>query len=209
MLAVRPIDGTSLQENLEEDMAFAHVNRKGRTYYLHHRQTRAGKDRYVFARTLGAGALDEVPEGYEVQENVNGGVSLAMIRPQLITDLEEHAVQSAMAKLPLRECRLEVRKNIASVFEPDRREADIQASLDGRSASSPAVARVLDWVAAGNFRPVVRFILDDKRTRTFHVERMTYRGDGGWSHPLGWGKIADLAKEFLPHVGKESFYDLF
>jgi len=190
-------------------MAFAHVNRKGRTYYLHHRQTRAGKGRYVFARTLGAGALNEVPEGYEVQENVNGGVSLAMIRPQLITDLEKHAVQSAMAKLHLDEYRLEARKNIVSVFEPDRRLANIMAHLDGRSASSPAAARVLGWAAAGSFRPVLRFILDDKRTRTFYVERMTYRGDGGWSHPLGRGKIADLAKQLLPHVGKESFYDLY
>jgi len=27
------------------------------------------------------------------------------------------------------------------------------------------------------FRPVLRFILDDERTRTFYVERMTYRGE--------------------------------
>ena len=181
---------------------------EGRTYYLH-RRTRAGKSRYVFARTLGAGALDQVPEGYEVKETINGGVSLAMIRPQLITDLEKQAVQSAMAKLSLDEYRLQVRKKIVSVFEPDRRVADIRAGLDGRFPFGPSAARVMDWVAAGNFRPVLRFILDDKRTRTFSVERMTYRGKGGWSHPLGWGKIADLAKKFLPHVGKESFYDLY
>ena len=79
-------------------MAFAYTNRKGRTFYLHRRRTKAGKSRHVFARTLGAGELDEVPAGYEVKENVNGVVSLAMARPQLITDLEKQAVQSAMAQ---------------------------------------------------------------------------------------------------------------
>ncbi len=189
-------------------MAFAYTNRKGRTYYLHRRKTKTGKGRHVFARTLGAGALDEVPEGYEVQESINGVVSLAMARPQLITDLENQAVQSAMARQPLDGYRLEVRANIVTVYEPERGGAALGAALDGLSPFGLPAAREKDWVAGGNFRPVLRFILDDEPTRSFCVQRMTYRGEGGWSYPLDRGKIADLVKEFLPHLGQESFYDL-
>jgi len=190
-------------------MAFAYTNRKGRTFYLHRRRTKAGKSRHVFARTLGAGELDEVPAGYEVKENVNGVVSLAMARPQLITDLEKQAVQSAMAKLSLGGYRLEVRAKTVTVFEPDRRVEDINAILEGLSPFRRSAANAIEWVAAGGFGPVMRFILDDGPTRSFRVERMTYRGQGGWSHPLAEGRIADLAKELLPHLGKESFYDLY
>jgi len=37
---------------------------------------------------------------------------------------------------------------------------------------------------------------------------MTYRGDGGWSWPLAGGKLTELAKQYLPHLGEESFFDL-
>jgi len=53
----------------------SYTNRKGSTYCLHCRQDKAGKGRHVFARTLGAGALDDVPEGYDVQESINGVVT--------------------------------------------------------------------------------------------------------------------------------------
>lgn len=37
---------------------------------------------------------------------------------------------------------------------------------------------------------------------------MTYRGDGGWSWPLARGKIGQLAKRYLSHLGEDSFFDL-
>jgi hypothetical protein len=57
-------------------MAFTHTNSRGKTYILHAR-TRAlksGKQQslYFFARTEKEGALDAVPEGYEVGEGKNG-----------------------------------------------------------------------------------------------------------------------------------------
>lgn len=190
-------------------MVFSHTNRKGRAYYLHQRQTKTGKTRYVFARTLGEGAIDEVPEGYEVKENVNGVVSLAKMRPQLITDLERQAVRSAMAKLSLDEYRVEARDNTVTVFEPQRRGSDILEACGDLSPFTPSAAWAKGWAAKGNFHPALRFVLDDEQTRTFHVERMTYRGEGGWSYPLGQGKIVNLARKYLPHLGKESFFDLY
>lgn len=53
-------------------MAFTYTNRKGVTYYLRAHETKTGKTRYTFAKTPGANAADELPDGYEVRENVNG-----------------------------------------------------------------------------------------------------------------------------------------
>jgi hypothetical protein len=57
-------------------MAFSYTNSKDRTYILHSRVTtlRNGSKQtiYFFASDEKEGALNEVPEGYEVSESKNG-----------------------------------------------------------------------------------------------------------------------------------------
>lgn len=57
-------------------MAYKHTNSKGVTYYLH-AKGRTLKDGstsnlYYFAKEVKEGALDAVPEGYQVAETSNG-----------------------------------------------------------------------------------------------------------------------------------------
>jgi len=57
-------------------MAFKFKNSKGQEYFLHGRSTptASGKSRtiYFFAREEREGALDKVPDGYEVSESRTG-----------------------------------------------------------------------------------------------------------------------------------------
>ena len=57
-------------------MAYKYTNSNGTTYYLHGRSTplKGGKERtlYFFAKEPKEGALDKIPEGYEVSESPNG-----------------------------------------------------------------------------------------------------------------------------------------
>ena len=57
-------------------MAYAHTNSKGRTYYLHSKETtlRNGRQQtlYFFAKEEKEGSLAAVPDGYEVSESKNG-----------------------------------------------------------------------------------------------------------------------------------------
>jgi hypothetical protein len=57
-------------------MAFGYTNSRGKTYYLHAstRTLKSGKEQklYFFAKTEKEGALDNVPEGYQVVESKNG-----------------------------------------------------------------------------------------------------------------------------------------
>lgn len=57
-------------------MAYEYTNSKDVTYILHNRETTLKNGRtqtiYFFAKTEKEGALDAVPEGYEVKESRNG-----------------------------------------------------------------------------------------------------------------------------------------
>lgn len=68
--------GRHTGEERGRDMAFSHTNTRGNTYYLHAttRKLKSGKEQklYFFAKTERDGALEEVPEGYEVTETKNG-----------------------------------------------------------------------------------------------------------------------------------------
>ncbi len=57
-------------------MAFSHTNSKGKKYFLHGRMTtlKGGGQRmiYFFAGDIKDGALDAVPDGYQVSETKSG-----------------------------------------------------------------------------------------------------------------------------------------
>ena len=178
-------------------MAYQHTNRKGVTYHLHRRE-RNGKTRYVFARKPGEGAIEAIPDGYEVRESVNGQVSLAKATERLIRAAEEATVRESLPA----SCRLEIKGCRIVVFEP--------ANGAGAPAADPWLQRALAAHIAKNARyePVMKFELINKKERTFEVTRWRYSGEGGWMYPLETGALATLAQKFLPHIGKQSFFDL-
>ncbi len=57
-------------------MAYSVENSKGRTYFLHKRDTTLKNGRqqtiYFFAKEIKDGAIDELPTGYIVSESRNG-----------------------------------------------------------------------------------------------------------------------------------------
>lgn len=57
-------------------MAYAHTNSKGKTYYLHGREStlKSGGTTmlYFFSKEVKDGALNAVPAGYFVSESKNG-----------------------------------------------------------------------------------------------------------------------------------------
>jgi hypothetical protein len=57
-------------------MAFSFKNSKGVTYFLHAttRKLKSGKEGhlYFFSKTVKAGTLDKVPDGYVVGESTSG-----------------------------------------------------------------------------------------------------------------------------------------
>ena len=211
---------------------FAYTSRKGITYYLHACVTKGGKERYVLTRSAD-GALRELPAGYEVAENVNGQVSVRRLRPRRITSQEESLVQAALEAHGLEHYRLEVKDDCITLFEPDR-DPDKIANLVGPFALSEDLGKQLtamlrkqvgdavvdEYIGNGKeklreqvlqrtrYYPVLLFRLANEAKRLFATERMTYVGQGSWR----FLQVLPLAKgtdRYLPHLGKESFFELF
>ncbi len=211
---------------------FSYTNRKDVTYYLHESRTKTGKVRYTLKRSA-EGAAAKRPPGYEVVENVNGKASVRKVRPRRITSLEEKLVQGALESHGLNDYRVEVKANFITVFEPDR-DADEMAKLADPFAMWGALGAALQsemrkelgdaavdgyvqskkdetrrWIQQRmTYSPVLRFRLCDESRRVFEVERMTYLGDGGW-WTLDRLPLTEAVESYLPHLGQESFFDLY
>jgi len=210
---------------------FSYTNRKGVTYYAHAQTTKTGKTRYLLKRSS-EGALAELPEGYEVVENVNAQASLRRKRPRQITAEEQSEVQAALERHGLTDYRIEVKDDCITVFEPDRDPDEIAEAYDplhlGAGLTDTFKSMMRDQLGDEivdqyirqkkarlqealrremRFFPVLRFRLADADKRLFLAERMTYIGDGGW-WPLQTLPLAKAVKRYVRHLGKDSFFEL-
>ncbi len=186
----------------------SYTNRKGKTYYLHAATTKTGKTRYVMTKTA-EDALTKLPIGYIIAESVNGQVSAGRIQPKLITDSEQAMVKSELERLGLNRYCCDVKGSYITVYEPLHRESDFLPILKSMGALASMIEEYLsERIDKGPFEPVMRFRVFDSEKRIFEVERMTYRGRGGWMSLHEYSALKKLIRKYLKHLGKDSFYEL-
>ena len=187
------------------DSPVAYTNRKGTQYFLHCKLTKNGKPRYVFARKVGEGPLNQIPEGFEISESVNGTVSLRRCKPKQITDLEMEQIERVLRNhLHLQGCIYEVKDRTVVIYQSSG-PVPITPALEGFLGAE--IFNVLQ--RHKRFEPVMRFVLVDEEKRLFTVDRMCYRSSiDGWLSLHRNDKLAKLAHEYLPHVGRETFYEM-
>jgi len=190
-------------------MPVTHVNRKGKTYYLHEGVTKTGKPKYHFSLKGDGRLVAGVPEGYEVYENANAQVFLRRIRPKLIADRELKCVKRELKRhRHLRHALCDVKGKVLTVFEPNQ---DVEELVGLLTMLSP-VSR--EWaeqraVRMLHYTPMLRFALIDADARVFEAERFCFLGGIDDWVPIGdAGDLDSLAKQFIRHVGRESFYEL-
>ena len=190
----------------------SYTNRKGQVYYLHAGRTKTGKRRYFVAKTIGAGALAELPDGFEIVESVNAVVSVRRSDPSArkIPETDLARVRAELGKHPrLHRSRADVVKGEIIVFEPigglsDKLARHLTASFQLTPARLEQHRSELDQ--STHYAPVLRFApIDDQ----YAVFRMTYRGDGGWSWALAHGPIGSLALKYLKTLGTPAFFELY
>jgi hypothetical protein len=190
----------------------SYTNRKGQVYYLHAGKTRTGKPRYFVAKTIGAGALAELPAGFEIVENVNAVVSVRRIDPRArkVPETDLAQVRAELAKHPrLRRYRADAVKGEIIVFEPvgglsDELARHLVASLQVIPFQLEQHRSELDKDT--HYSPVLRFAPIDGEYAVF---RMTYRGDGGWSWALDHGQLGSLVPKYLNKLGTSAFFELY
>jgi hypothetical protein len=193
---------------------FTYTNRKGLTYYLNSSLTKTGKTRYYFAREPKQNLVEQVPDGYEVEESVNGIVSLVKARPRLILPAEVAAVESALKKHPKsRNYRVAVKHDQIIIYEAVGMGVDELSELFGKVMPLPAdfTDRLqTEWSRHTQFSQVMRFILEDSEQRSFRAERWCYRGSiDDWIYAGQSGKIELLVNKLVPVLGTDAFYNLY
>jgi hypothetical protein len=186
----------------------ARTNRLGVTYYLHEGTTKTGKPRYFFARTVRDGALDKVPDGYEVTESINGVVSIQKCRVEQdpIPEADVKAVESALrGQGHLRWHAVRAVGKAIVIYEPSTGPARVGEYARQLGMALPPAAYFKELMARAKYDAVMKFERDGDE---YVALRMTYRGAGGWSWPLASGTLPDLVRQLVPLIGTEAFFEL-
>jgi hypothetical protein len=81
--------------------------------------------------------------------------------------------------------------------------------IDGLERLGASRGMIEASIARRSLSPELRFTLEDPEKRIFSAERGCYRGSiDGWIRTHHAGSIADLVESLVPHLGRESFYEL-
>jgi len=195
-------------------MPVTYTNRKGVTYTLCQGVTKTGKPRYYFARQPKGEPVDEIPQGWRISESVNAIVSLVKDRPQQISPEEIAAVEAAIQRHPqARNYRVSVKNERIEIYElvgpdPDRLISDlgeIGMLFRGKEDKLRAILG-----RSAQFTPVLRFTLADRELRTFYAQRWCYRGSiDDWIHVGATGPVHRLARQLIPTLGTDRFFELY
>lgn len=177
-------------------MVFSYKNFRGDTYYLHATQTKKGNPRYHFAKKIDESTSeDQLPKGYEVYEEPNGKVYARKKTKAMLNPAEISIISDGMKKYSeVSDFKLDIKKNIVSIYtnESTEEESLIPLSLKHKY-----------------YEAKMRFILIDEEARTFVVERFCYLGSvDDWIDLDCSDDLSELVKEYVQHIGKESFYEL-
>lgn len=193
-------------------MGINHRNRKGILYHLGQATTRTGKPRYFFSPRAPQEPVLSIPDGFEISESVNGVVSLRKAVLQPIGPKELRLVQAAIDRHDrLKGHRVDSSGKVVTVYEPFGFLSEVftQSTAD-RAVNSPHPDCVFQAVESrSHYSPVMRFVLVDRNLREFEVQRMCYRSSiDGWL-TLDRGDLRNMAKKYIPYVGRASFFELF
>jgi hypothetical protein len=195
-------------------MPVTYTNRKGITYTLCQRATKTGKLRYTFVRdTKGKRTVEKVPTGWEISESVNGIVSLVRERPKKLLPKEIAAVEEEVCRHPkARDYRVNIKPDRIEVYESVGPDVDgLLSDLKGFGLLPKAKEANLQAILEHSvqFTPVLRFILEDEKTRIYRAERWCYLGSiDDWLF-ITTGLVEQLARQMIPKLGTDEFFELF
>jgi hypothetical protein len=189
-------------------MPIQYVSRLEKTYYLHEGVTKTGKPRYYFSLKSEGKLPDSMPEGFEVYENPSGQVYCRKVPKKIITDEEVALVEQGMERFSRIEYyKIDVRQKTIRVFitnqDTDRILEIISAGREQKEAREILMQAV-------EYSPYLEFVLTDDKARLFTVRRYCFRGStDDWTNLGEPGRLEELVKEYVRHLGEDSYYDLF
>jgi len=188
-----------------------YTNAKGKTYYLHQGTTKTGKPKYYFSMESNGALAESMPEGFEIYENPNAQVFLRRITPQIITDEERQVVEDGMRKYAeVQDYKIDVRGNAIAVYTADQ-DIETLAGLFKDIYPDPTTNPQLRTLLRNeiHYSPMLQFLLEDEQRRTFTAQRYCFIGSIDDWIDIGHGPLTRLVKQYVKHLGQESYFDLY
>jgi hypothetical protein len=195
-------------------MSLEYTNRKGDRYYVLQGRTKTGKPKYYCSRKSDGQRVEALPSNFEIYEHpVSALVSVRKVKPSRLLPAEAEFLKEQVRKLSgLEYFIVDHDADSLIVYVCDRAPDavnDLLERLMGPLGDHAEANR--QWIAAhAPYSPMFRFTLANEEERLFHLERWYYRGSiDDWIHIMvPPGPLDELAEEFLPHLGQESFFEL-
>ena len=191
-------------------MSYTYTNRKGRKYSLCASKTKQGRQRYFFTPEPKGEVLEKIPEGYEINENVNGQVSLRKIRPLEITPDEIALVQKAIMRHPKsKNYRADIKGKTIRIHEAL---GNLDPFFDMLQKKMRISQSRIDAMREEeeNYRQFAHFLsfkLVNKAERLFRAERIEFRSwEKTWIDIFPPDNLENLVREIIPLLGTDNFY---
>ena len=179
----------------------------GKTYFVRQTLTKTGKVRYVCTATASDNDLEALPEGMEFHESATGIVSVRKKLVSKITDKEyQYVLKTATRLAKPSGVKVELKKAAMVIYEVAKPE--LPFFLKVAVAADPKAMLPEDLVKP-IITPSLRVTLVDEKTRRFTIERISSSGtDESWLF-LDKDDLKTLIQRYAPHIGKDSFFELF
>lgn len=187
-------------------MSVQYTNRKGKIYFLHEGITKKGNLKYTLSQSKG-GALNIIPEGYEIYENPNAQVFLRRIQPKLIKKAEEILVKEKLIKLiEQKYCKLTIEKKTITIYLADQDVEKIREIWKNTPrAQKEGVEVLIDQEIT--YSPVIQLVLQSQKERLFVVKIVDYEeGNRMWEIVNTPDRLEYLVPIIIEEIDIETYY---
>jgi hypothetical protein len=193
-------------------MGLEYVNRRKKRNFLHQGATKTGKAKYYASSKDGPTRIDRMPDGHEFYEDPQSGiVTVRKTISTRILSIEKTQLETWTRKLAkIEHFLVEIKADSLIVYTPSNNlEEDAREWVSMRIGKSLAAIREI-LAERASYSAMFRFTLIDEDKRLFRAERWCYRGSiDNWFPLSGEGQTLEaMAREYLPHLAKESFFEL-
>lgn len=190
-----------------------YTNRRGDRYFVFQGRTKTGKPKYFVSkkeRSEKGTRIESVPDGFEIFENPgNSTVSIRRRKHSRVIEAERKLVEQLAVERSAYSCVQTIIDGDCIVVYTPETDPEVAAAQLAALFDTP-LARSVQWTAMNaRYAAELRFRLIDEDTRHFSAERYCYRGAiDGWISISGPAPLESLARKFVVHLGRESFFDL-
>jgi hypothetical protein len=200
------------REKKDTTVPITHTNAKGQIFTLYQGTTKTGKPRYYFAMKSEGTLATAIPADYEIYENPNAQVFLRRIPPKIITDEERQVVEEGMRTYAtVKDYKIDVKGNALLIYTAIQ-EIDALADLFKDLYPDPTanVELMANLRKAVHYSPMLVFQLTDATRRTFQTQRYCFLGSvDDWIEIGKPGKLTNLVKRYVKHLGQDSYVELW